>query len=303
MMISWCTKRFPWLTLAVLGGALLAVPCLAQEAEPAPGLPAGWTSGPTTATLGDASAEVEVPAGYVFADGEATRAMMKLMGNPSDGSEVGMIMPADSEKSWFIIFEHRDVGYVEDSDQDEIDADALLASIKQGTEAANEYRREHGGGSLEVLDWQIMPRYDAASHNLEWALEAVDDEGSHISNYNVRLLGRRGYMSVTLVTDADGLERDRPEVESVLAGFHYTGGNRYADFTSGDKLAGYGLTALVAGAAGAAAAKVGLFAVLGKFIGKAWKLLVLAAIGIGTGVKRLFGAKSQPQAADTQVGP
>lgn len=298
------TVRFISLLALIFGLSILVTTVsMAQEEAAEPTLPEGWLPGPITAELGESVATVEVPDGYAFADGNTTRTLMEAMGNPTDGSEVGLIAPTDEDASWFIVFEHRDVGYVDDTDQDEIDADALFASISEGTEAANEYRREHGGGELHVLDWQIAPRYDAASHNLIWALEAVDEEGTHISNYNVRLLGRRGYMSVTLVTDADALERDRPEVESVLAGFHYTEGNRYADFTSGDKLAGYGLTALVAGAAGAAAVKLGLFAVLAKFFGKAWKLLVVAAVALGAGLKRLFGGRRAPQMPGPQAGP
>lgn len=295
--------------LAFLVGVLVGLPVHAQEvvdagatgAEPEAALPPGWTLGPFVAELGDQVAQVDVPTGYNFLDAETTRTLMEAMGNPSDGSEVGLIAPDDENKNWFIVFEHQPVGYVEDSDQDEIDAAGLLKNISDATEASNEYRRENGGGELHVVGWQVSPHYDSASHNLQWALEAADENDSRITNYNVRLLGREGFMSVTLVTDAGQLEADRPEVEAVLAGFEYLDGNRYGDFKKGDKLAGYGLTALVAGGAGVAAAKLGLFAVLGKFFGKAWKALVLGIAALGGVVKRMLGGK-RADPSEEQIG-
>ncbi len=300
------TSLAAWLIVALV----LTPPGFAQDAvdtgaaaaaESEGALPPGWRPGPFVAELGDQIAQVEVPSGYNFLDAETTRTLMEAMGNPSDGSEVGLIAPNDENKNWFIVFEHQPVGYVEDSDQDEIDAAALLENISKATEAANEYRRENGGGELHVVGWQIAPHYDSASHNLQWALEAADESDNRITNYNVRLLGRKGYMSVTLVTGAGQLEADRPEVESVLAGFTYVDGNRYGDFKEGDKLAGYGLTALVAGGAGVAAAKLGLFAVLGKFLGKAWKVLLLGIAALGAMVKRMVGGKRADPSSE-QIG-
>lgn len=275
------------IVVTTLALVLLSLPAAGQdevEIEPSP-----WIDGPATVTLGDDVATVKLPAGYRFADGETTRMLMEAMGNPSSNQEAGLIAPADENRNWFIIFEYDPVGYVEDDDKAEIDAAALLETISEATENANEYRRQAGHGELHVTGWYEQPNYDDASHNLQWALEAVDDQGGQIVNYNVRLLGRSGYMSVTLVTEPHLLTQDKPEVETVLANFGYVEGNRYGDFMSGDKLAGYGLTALIAGGAGAAAAKLGLFAVLGKFLAKAWKLVVVGIVALGAALKRIFG--------------
>ena len=66
-----------------------------------------------------------------------------------------------------------------------------------------------------------------------------------------------------------------------------------AEWVSGDKVAAYGLAALVAGGAGAAAVKVGLFASLAKVIAKGGKAIVLLLIGLGAGLKKLF-TRSEP---------
>ncbi len=72
-------------------------------------------------------------------------------------------------------------------------------------------------------------------------------------------------------------------MEQLLGGYQFVEGKRYAEFREGDKLAGYGLTALIAGGAGAAAVKLGLF----KVLAKAWKLVVVGFLAVLAFLKRL----------------
>jgi uncharacterized membrane-anchored protein len=104
----------------------------------------------------------------------------------------------------------------------------------------------------------------------------------------VRLLGREGFMSVTLVDEPGKLARSKPEVVKLLSGFEYKQGKRYSEWVPGDKVAQYGLAALVAGGAGAAAAKLGLFAVLGKLLAKGGKAIVALLAALALGAKQLF---------------
>lgn len=254
-------------------------------------------AGPIRADLGS-EAEIDLGEGYLFADGENTRTIMESMGNVSSDLEVGLVAPQSEDATWFLVFEYESVGYVEDSDKEDIDADALFNQMYEATEASNEFRRQQGFSGLHLKRWIEEPHYDEASHNLVWATLAEDDDGEQVTNYNMRVLGRRGYMSVTLVADPEELESLKPEMAGLMDDFNYKSGSRYADFTRGDKLAGYGLTALIAGGAGAAAAKLGLFAALGKFLAKMWKLLVLAVIGLLTAIKRFFNGKSASPADD-----
>jgi uncharacterized membrane-anchored protein len=66
-----------------------------------------------------------------------------------------------------------------------------------------------------------------------------------------------------------------PEVDNIIKNFSYKSGKSYAEFVKGDKIAQYGLTALIAGGAGAAAVKLGFFKILVKF----WKIVAVAVIG------------------------
>jgi uncharacterized membrane-anchored protein len=281
----------PLLLCVLLASAVLAVPAAAQEQGPQVDI--DWVEGPRTVDLGDNLAEVRVGTDFLFADGDDTRELMKLHGNPPTNTEVGYVTPAAENENWFWVFEYEEAGFIKDDEKDEIDADAILENLRESSEKANEIRKEMGTEGLHVTGWYEAPHYDAATHNLVWATDNRTDSGERVINYNVRLLGRRGFMSATLVASPEELGAAKARTVPLLQSFAYKPGNRYAEFTSGDKLAEYGLTALIAGGAGAAAAKFGLFGVLGKFLAKAWKFVVLAVAGLIAGLKKLLGGRGK----------
>src|SRR5512139_4260065 len=135
------TKATGALALALLLGAADAV---RAEDAPAPERKIAWTPGPATVALGDALAEIRLPEALAFAGADDTRKLLESMGNSTDGSEMGLVVPKADDQGWFIVFEWNAVGFVKDDEKDAIDADALLASIREGTEAANAWRKEPG---------------------------------------------------------------------------------------------------------------------------------------------------------------
>jgi uncharacterized membrane-anchored protein len=295
------TKTIRFVLAVVLVLAVLADVASAQEkAQESPAPKINWVPGPTTAQLGDGLAKIEVPEGYLFADKAETKKIMEMIGNPPSDQEVGLIAPADDAKTWLLIFEYSEVGYVKDDDKDKIDADAILKSVREGTEAANEEREKMGSDPIHIVGWFEKPHYDSKTNNLVWAIEGKSKEDALV-NYDVRLLGRSGYVSATLVTDPKALAADLPHLQALLGGFSFNQGNRYAEWKSGDKVAEYGLAALVAGGAGAAALKLGLFAQLGKLLAKGWKLIAVGFAAVASWVKRLLGRKKEE--ADTPIAP
>ena len=128
-----------------------------------------------------------------------------------------------------------------------------------------------------------------------WALNASTDDGTSI-NYNTRVLGRRGFVSLNLVVDPENFEPSKPHVVKLLKNTTFNQGARYADFQEGtDKVAEYGLAGIVLGGAGLGAAKlvkVGLLAKAGKILLGSIKLIAVAAVGLGVLLKKLFGGKS-----------
>jgi uncharacterized membrane-anchored protein len=268
---------------------VLVVPAIAEEQaeQVQEGPQIQWTEGPTTVTMGDDLSQIDLGSDYVFAGADDAKSLMEYMGNPPSDQEIGIIFPKDQEKQWFILFEYDPVGYVKDDDKDEINADDILESFRKGTEEANKEREKQGFAPLHITGWYEQPHYDAETNNLTWALLAKGGNGE-IINYNTRLLGRRGYTSVVLVATPQELDQYKNDVKGIISSYSYTKGNKYAEYTKGDKIAKYGLAALIAGGAGAAAAKVGLFAMLAK----AWKAVLAGAAALFAAVsgffKRLF---------------
>ena len=245
--------------------------------------------GPTKAPLGSV-AQINVPAGFVFLDAKNYRAMLKAEGEPVSGDEVGFINSTNED--WAVAFEFSDVGYIKDDDKDQLDhPEKLLARIKEGNEEANKTRIKAGNPPIEVVGWQMPPKYDSETHNLEWAIRG-SVEGKPLLNYNTRLLGRKGVMEVVLICEPAQLEDTLPKFRSLLAGYSYQTGQSYAEYRPGDKIAKYGLGALVVGGAAVGAAKLGLFAWVAILFKKAWKLVVLLFAAIAGFFKKLFGRKS-----------
>jgi uncharacterized membrane-anchored protein len=274
---------------AILALPLWMLPQLA--AQPKPGQPnplaqIEWQLGPTVAHIGT-QAQIRVPAGYRFSGAEGTRQFLEFNQNVPSGKELGLLLPNNA--TWFVVFSFDDVGYVKDDEKNSLDADSLLSSIKENTERTNELRREKGWETVSVVGWIQSPHYDELTHNLEWSLRAQGEKGGMAANYDTRYLGRRGVMRVKVVTDPERLDTVLAGFRQVMGGFRYTPDNDYRAFVKGDKVAEYGLTALVVGGAAAAAAKVGLFKGLWKLALAGWKFILAAFAAIGAWLKRLFG--------------
>jgi uncharacterized membrane-anchored protein len=236
--------------------------------------PINWIQGPEFVNLGNDVAQTFIENDFLFASAGDTKRLMEYIGNPITNREVGLIT-SNQGKNWFIIFEYDPVGYVKDDEKESIDSDALFNSIKDATDYANKQRIKKGFPPLNIIGWYEEPHYDEESHNLVWAL--LGDEGNEqVVNYNTRLLGRYGYMSIVLVTDPETLDSMRPTLTQIIDDFSYKQGKTYAEYVQGDKIAKYGLLALVAGGAGATAAKFGIF----KFLAKAGKGIIVAIIAL-----------------------
>lgn len=247
-----------------------------------------WVEGPALVDVGSNLAQIDLGSDYLFANGDDTRAIMNYIGNPPSEYEVGMVASKDENANWFIVFEHYPVGYIRDDDKDNLDAAAILDSYRKGTEEGNDERVKQGFSPLAIVGWYEEPYYDEQTHNLTWAMLAENSDGQ-VVNYNIRLLGRGGYMSAVLVADPSTLSALKPQLAGIIGNLSYKSGNRYVEFIQGDKVAKYGLTALVAGGAGAAAVKFGLFKALAKF-GKVIVVAILAFfVALWKIVRNFFG--------------
>lgn len=248
----------------------------------------GWKTGPLMGELGNV-AEINVPEGFVFTDGNGTRKFMELTENLTSGKEIGTVATADLR--WFVIFEFSEIGYVKDDEKEELDADALLKSMRESTEAANQTKKSRGWSTMTLLGWATPPKYDESTNNLEWASRLQDDASKNISvNHFIRVLGRQGVMEVGLVTSPDDYAAALPESKKLLGAFSFKAGQKYSEFRQGDRIAAIGLTGLITGGAIAAAAKTGLLA---KIFKVGVKPLILIGTGVAAALAKLFGRKKE----------
>jgi uncharacterized membrane-anchored protein len=193
---------------------------------------------------------------------------------------------------------------VKDDEKKTLDKKKIFESLKEGNDAGNDERRRRGWEPIYLTGWERPPYYDDSTHNLTWALRIASASDTSI-NHSVRLLGRGGVMKVDLVISPDAFTDALPTFDEMIAGTTFVAGQRYSEWRSGDKIAKYGLTALVAGGAGAAAMKLGLFGKLWKLIATALaaagKAIVAGVVAIGAFFKRLFGKRDKsPGTAPTK---
>ena len=244
----------------------------------------GVIAGPAVAKLGNV-AEVTVPPGYIFVEGKVLREYLKRAGEPVSDKLLGALHPTNAD--WSVHFTFMDIGFVKDDDKDKLNADKLLADIREGTEQANKIREKAGNPTVHVIGWEQPPKYNDSSHNLEWAVKGAS-EGQEILNYDTRLLGRKGVMQVKLIVEPAQFATALPAFNSLLSGYKFETGQTYAEYKPGDKIAKYGLAALVVGGAAVGASKLGLFAWLAVLLKKGFKLVIVALVAIAAAFKKLI---------------
>ena len=251
--------------------------------------------------LSDGLATLRVPASFRYLGPEDSRRLLvEGWGNPPMDPPLGMLVPAAlsplSPEGWGVIITYEEDGYVEDDEAANLNYSELLVEMKKDAQEANEARVDEGYEPLELVGWAATPRYDPATHKLYWAKElAFGSDPEHTLNYNIRILGRRGVLVLNAVAGMSMLTAVEADMQSVMSFVDFAEGHRYGDFVPGaDKVAAYGIGALVAGKV---AAKVGLFKILLGALVAAKKAIAVALVAAAAFLKKLFGRKEPVAAA------
>lgn len=238
-------------------------------------------------------ATLKLPQGYQFIPQPQADMLLKAMGNGVDPTKLGIIIPPNGNS--IVVPRYIASGYIKDDEARNWKADDMLDGLKKGTEQGNTERVARGFPELEVVGWTQKPAYDQQTHRLTWGVEMQDKVKSgreHGVNFNTYLLGREGYLSIDLVGSLAQLAANKPFVETLLVQTNFNAGKTYADFKSStDKVAEYGIAALVTGLV---AKKLGMFALIAAFALKFAKLIAVAVIGLFAGVRKYF-KRSQAQ--------
>lgn len=247
-----------------------------------------WQEGPSKGAIG-AKATIDVPAGYVFLGDRDTGRFIELVGNPPPRQSHYLIAPKSLD--WFAVFSFDETGYIKDDEK--IDPDGLMKTLKEGDEPQNEERKRLGMRAMYTDGWAVTPHYDAQTKRLEWGVRLKSDDGRVNVNYTSRILGRSGVMRAVLVSDVENLGKDTQEFKAALQKFTYNSGETYAEFKQGDKVAEYGLAALILGGAAAVATKKGFWGALAAFFAAFWKVIAGVAVAALAGLRAFFKKKSR----------
>lgn len=248
-------------------------------------------------TLRGGVAKISLPTQFRYLDSKDSETVLsRLWGNPEGSGALGMIVPANfdplANESWAVVVTFDEDGYVKDDDAAKLDYDDLLKDMKEGMSEASKEREKEGYPAIALIGWAAPPRYDAATHKMYWAKELkFGDDPDHTLNYNIRMLGRRGVLVLNAVATMQQLPLVEAATPELLNMVDFQEGHRYVDFTeSTDKVATYGLAALVAGGV---AAKAGFFKVIWLGILAFKKFIVIGAIAIGAFIKKLFNRRAE----------
>lgn len=239
-------------------------------------------------------AVLNVPENFKFLNAEQSRYIIHdIWGNPERDDVLGMIFPADktpfSDSSFAFVVTFDDMGYVKDDDAAKVKYDDLLKDMWNSEKESNKAREQAGYEPIHIVGWAQTPYYDSKKKVLHWAKELKfgTGEGDNTLNYDVRVLGRKGVLSLNAVASMQELPLVKQNIDAILKMASYTEGNAYADYNSGtDKIAAYTIGGLVAGKV---LAKVGFFAILLKF----GKFIIGGLVLAFYGVKKFFTGKGR----------
>lgn len=243
-------------------------------------------------SLPTVGATLELGEGFRFlGPDDAERVLTEAWSNPpSDTKPLGMIVPegigVSARDGFGVVVTYIEDGHVDDDDAEDIDYDELLAEMRKQDAVDNRAREAAGLPSLDLVGWAKTPHYDAEHHRLYWARELHTPDAPATLNYDVRVLGRKGVLSLNAVGTMDQLEQIDPAMETLLATVNFADGSRYDDFDPDiDTVAAYGIGGLIAGKV---LLKTGLLAGLFKILLAGKKLLLLVGAGIVAAVGSIF---------------
>lgn len=249
-----------------------------------------------TGTIPIAAAKADLNLGdqYYFVGPEQSRTILvDIWRNPpaSANGVLGMVFPKGksfADDTWSAVITFEDTGYVSDDDAKTIDYSEMLANMKASDEEQAPNIRAQGYPAGILQRWAQAPTYDGGKHSLVWARDIkFDDSPEDSLNYDIRLLGREGVLSMNILASITQLDEVREAAKTFASVGSFRTGARYADYNaSTDKKAEYGLAGLVAaGGAAAVAKKVGLFAIFAKF----GKFLLIGAVALFAAFRNFIG--------------
>ena len=252
--------------------------------------------------LQSANAMLHLGRDYYFLPADEARIVLtEGWGNPPDAVNgvLGIVFQAGRHfyeaDAWGAVITYNPSGYVSDDDAESADYTELLQQLQAGEAEVNQRRTAQGYPAQHLVGWAEPPAYNRNTHSVVWAQNLqIAGQSENSLNYDVRLLGRNGVLSLNMVTGMSQLAATRQAAQRFAAQAEFTPGNRYADHQSGDRTAEYGVAGLVAAGVGAAAlSKTGALAVILLFLKKIGIFIVAGIALLWKKIRGLFGHRDE----------
>jgi len=202
-------------------------------------------------------AQVYVPNGFKYVNVADTKTILfDIWGNVpynNDVNALGMLVPKDfavnKDLTYAVEMTFADEGYVKDDEAKNINYDELLADMQASTMESNKELSKMGYTTAELIGWASPPYYDETNKKLHWAKELkFEDAEENTLNYNIRVLGRKGFIELTAISDISNLDAVSKGIPAILTSINFKEGHQYGDFNPDlDKVAAYGIGGLIAG--------------------------------------------------------
>ncbi len=262
-----------------------------------------WIHEPGDYTVAPLAREIQLNSRYRLVVGNDAMAYDRLVNGTTDPDIEAILESRVDRSTAYYLFS--ETGYVSLDDWDELDADALLASIRQSTDKTNAARREVGIPEMHVTGWRMAPTLDREQSAVYWVIEA-QTEGQTFLNATAVKLGRYGYEMIIWAVDPQTYVGSRDELIGLADNITFRPGHGFADYEPGDALAGFGIASLVAVTAGAATGKSQGFLTTVKTVllfalKKAWLGILLSVAAVGAILRRLY-SKSRRQNSGRRPG-
>ena len=261
-------------------------PLTQEEEELIAQLQADSIKGQTGAIqLPSAYCTLNVPEGFVFLGPyDSKHLLVDYWGNPEDrlNGVLGTMVKGDADIFYNVetayVVSYDNCGYVSDKDAISIDYDALLKDMQEGVEEEN--KNNPTGQRWELLGWGWHPTYDNQKKVLAWSKHYRIDGEQEVLNYDVRVLGKAGFVVITAVASPDAKGQLMTDNAAIINSVNYNDGFRYSDFNPDtDHVAEWTIGGLIAGKV---LAKAGVWAILAKFS----KIIIIAVIGFFAAIRK-----------------
>lgn len=252
--------------------------------------------------LPEAHCTINTPEGFVFLDPDKARHLLvDYWNNPADKvSDLLGVLVKDNAQVYMnvetaYVVSYDNSGYVSDEDADKIDFDQLLADMRKDLKEEN--NASPSQEQWDLIGWGWQPSYDKARKVISWSKHYRIDGQYEVINYDVRVLGKEGFVVITAVGDPEAKNEMLADDKAIVGSVRYDNGYTYADFNPDtDHIAEWTIGGLIAGKV---LTKIGLWGFIAKFS----KLIIIAVIAFIGAFRKKIAALFSRRKDDDEENP